>query len=222
MAALHTWQAPGGSEEMAIGFGSQSAGPRLLVLPAWFDESNKLRHLTIETMRALEQLGVASVLPDLPGCNESLALLSGQDLATWRAAATAAAGQLGCTHLLAIRAAANIAPDLPGWAYAPLAGKSVLRALLRGRLIAAREAGQDESSETLLERGRSHGLELAGYHLGASLVAGLAAADLPESALAPVAPADLGGAGLWLRAEPGHDPAQAEALAQIIAAGMGR
>ena len=220
MAQLLTWQAPGGSDELAIGFGPQDAQQRLLVLPAWFDESNKLRHLTIETMRALERLGLASVLPDLPGCNESLAPLAQHNLATWRAAAAAAAKQLGCTHLLAIRAGANIAPDLPGWAYAPLAGKSVLRALLRARVIASREAGQEETSEALQELGRAQGLVLAGYHLGAALVAGLASADLPESALTPIAPADLGGAGLWLRAEPGHDPAQAEALAQIIAARM--
>lgn len=220
MIALRTWQAPGGSEELAIAFGPDITRARLLVLPAWFDESNKLRHLTIATMRILERLGVASVLPDLPGCNESLAPLDQQDLAQWRNAAAAASAQFDSTHVLAIRAAVHIAPDLPGWAYAPLAGKSALRALVRARVLAAREAGLNESSEALLERGRSHGVELAGYRLGASLVAGLAAADLPENALLPIAPADLGGAGLWLRAEPGHDPAQAEALAQIVGAGM--
>ena len=50
---LRLWQAPGGSEELAVCFGENS-NYRLLVLPAWFDESNKLRHFTIEVMRALE------------------------------------------------------------------------------------------------------------------------------------------------------------------------
>ena len=32
----------------------------------------------------------------------------------------------------------------------------------------------------------------------------------------------LGGAGLWLRAEPDEDPAQADALAAVIAMGLKR
>lgn len=216
---LQVWPAPGGSEELALCFGPPAA-PRLLVLPAWFDEGNKLRHLTVEALRALERLGVASVLPDLPGCNESLAPLAEQDLASWKAAAEAAARHFGCTHVLAIRAAANIAPDLPGWAYAPLAGKAALRALVRARLVSAKEAGRSETFEGLLEQGKADGLELAGYRLGSAMITQLADADLPAHSLIPIVAADLGGPGLWLRAEPEHDPAQAAALARIIAAGI--
>lgn len=210
------WTAPGGSEELALQLG-QSGGPCLLVLPAWFDEGNKTRHFTVEAMRALERRGVGSVMPDLPGCNESKAPLPAQDLASWRAAAQAAATAFGCTHVLAIRAAATIAPSLPGFAYAPLAGKSALRALLRARVLYNKEAGRTETTDGLLAAGMAGGLELAGYHLGAAMVADLAAAELPASTLVPV---DPGGPGLWLRAEPGHDPAQAAALAALIAEGM--
>ena len=190
------------------------------MLPAWFDEGNKLRHLTVETMRALERLGIASVLPDLPGCNESAAPLETQDLASWQAAAAASAEQLGCTHVLTIRAAAAIAPELAGWSYAPVAGKSALRALLRAAVIAAKGVGAVESSEAMLERGQRDGLALAGYRLSAGMIAGLAAAELPASALTTIAQNELGGPGLWLRAEPEHDADQAEALARIIAAGI--
>jgi hypothetical protein len=213
------WIAPGGSEELALSFGEDGA-KRLLVLPAWFDEGNKLRHVTVEAMRALERLGVASILPDLPGCNESVAPLDQQDLSGWRAAAAKAAQQLGCSHVLAIRAAAMIAPDLPGWAWAPLPGKSALRAMLRAQVIASKEAGSAETSDALLETGKTSGLVLAGHRLGARMIAGLADAELPALLLAPIAQAELGGPGLWLRAEPQYDPAQAEALAQIIAEGM--
>lgn len=213
---LTTWQAPGGSEELAVRCGPDG-GQCLLVLPAWFDEGNKTRHFTIETMRALERRGIASVLPDLPGCNESMAALEEQDFATWRATAAEAGRAFGCTHALAIRAAANIVPDLPGFAYGPLAGKSALRALLRTRVISAKEAGRTETTDGLLEAGLAIGLELAGYRLGSRMVADLAAADLPAPALTPVNP---GGPGLWLRAEPEHDAAQAEALAALIADGM--
>ncbi len=214
------WTAPGGAEELAVAFGPPTS-PRLLVLPAWFDEGNKLRHFTVEVMRALERRGLASVLPDMPGCNESLAPLEGQDLASWKAAVAAAAQHFACTHVLTIRAAANVAPALPGWAYAPVAGKSALRALLRAAVIAAREAGTAETGEELLARGQSDGLMLAGYRLGAGMVAGLATAELPASDLVTIAQSDLGGPGLWLRAEPGHDASQAESLARIVADGMG-
>lgn len=217
---LQSWQAPGGSEELAVSFGAEDA-PRLLVLPAWFDESNKLRHFTIEVMRALERSGVASVLPDLPGCNESLAPMAEQDIEGWRIAAASAAEQLCCSHVLAIRAGANIAPALPGFAYAPLAGKSALRALLRARTISAKEAGREEKSADLLELGKSEGLELAGYRLGANMVAQLATAELPaDLSLTEIKQGDLGGPGLWLRMEPDHDQQQAEALASRIAAGI--
>lgn len=213
---LTTWQAPGGSVEQAIRCVS-ATGPCLLVLPAWFDEANKTRHFTVETMRMLAQRGIGSVLPDLPGCNESMAALNAQTLSSWREAASAAAEHFGCSHVLAIRAGANLAPALPGFAYAPLAGKSALRALLRARTIAAKEAGRPETTESLLETGKAEGLELAGYRLGAAMVADLSQAALPDSPLAKLEPS---GPGLWLRAEPEHNAEQAAALANVIAESM--
>ncbi|GAA0280098.1 hypothetical protein GCM10009127_21530 [Alteraurantiacibacter aestuarii] len=217
---LRSWPSPCGGEEYAVEFNHQR-GPCLLVLPAWFDESNKLRHFTVEVMRALDAQGVDSVLPDLPGCNESLEPLDQQDLHSWRDAAAQAAQALACTHVLAIRAAATIAPPLPGWSYAPVAATSALRALLRGRVIASKETGRVEKREELLETGLAQGLDLAGYRLGPAMIAQMAEADLPERAdVEEIRQAELGGAGLWLRSEPDHDQQQAEALAARIAAGL--
>ena len=42
------------------------------------------------------------------------------------------------------------------------------------------------------------------------------------AALANVAQSDLGGPGLWLRAEPDHSPEQADALAARIAEALAR
>lgn len=215
------WTAPGCSDELVVCHGPTDAPARLLILPAWFDEANKTRRFTLTVMRHLAQAGVASALPDLPGCNESLAPLDKQTLATWRLAAQACASQLGATHVLTMRAAVAIAPELPGWAYAPVAGKAVLRALLRARALAAREAGREESSDGLLSEGRSAGLELAGYHLGAGLVADLADHELAPTTLTQVPQTQLGGPGLWLRAEPDHDEAQAARLADIVRQGLG-
>ena len=205
-------------EEMALVF-DRRRERRLLVLPAWFDEANKLRRQTVEVMRRLDLSGIDSFLPDLPGCNESEATLELQTLTSWRAAAAAAAGHFRATRVLTVRAGALIAPDLPGWAYAPIEGGRILRSMLRSRTIAAREAGHTERSEDLQARARSDGIELGGWHIGAAMFAELERAG-PADHLAPITPETIGGPSLWLRAEPDDDPEQADALAAVLAIAM--
>ena len=213
---IAAWPGPAG-EEYALAF-DRNRRSRVLVLPAWFDEANKMRHFTVEVMRRLDGSGIDSFLPDFPGCNESLAPLGDQSLETWRSEAVEAASYFAATHVLALRSAAAIAPDLPGWRYAPQAGSSLLRSLLRARILASREAGGDEDRDTLVAEGRTGGLELAGYRLGLAMIAQLADDELlPTGKQRDIAQGDLGGAGLWLRAEPDHDPKQADALAAVIA-----
>jgi len=192
---------------------------RLLIVPALFDEANRLRRLTVEVMRRLDRAGIDSFLPDLPGCNESPAPLDRQTIETWRAATQAAAHHFGATQVLAIRGGALLAPALPGWRYAAVSGESLLRGLLRARVLASKEAGLAETREGLLEQSKTKGLELAGYALGRDMVAELAEATPAD--LTDIGQAQLGGAGLWLRAEPDHDPSQAEALAALVAQDLG-
>jgi len=220
---IAAWAKDAGGEEYALAF-DQGRARRLLVLPALFDEANKTRHLVVETMRRLDGAGIDSFLPDLPGCNESLAPLEDQALADWRAAAGAAARHFAATHLLTVRAAAILAPpSLPGWRYAPTGGANALRALLRARVVSAREAGDDTSTEALLETGRTSGLDLAGYRLGAAMIRDLEGAMLPDSGrLSDIAQATVGGGGAWLRAEPDFDSTQADALAAILALELGQ
>jgi hypothetical protein len=135
----------------------------------------------------------------------------------------AAAGALRATHVLAMRAGALIAPvALPGWHYAAQSGPRLLRAMLRAQVIAAREGGISQTSQTLAETGRCRGLVLGGWAIGARMFAEL---EQAEPALAPgqsdIAQDALGGPGLWLRAEPGEDAAQADRLAAIIAESVG-
>lgn len=219
---IFTWNIPAAegrpaAEELLVAFDRKRA-MRVLVLPAWFDEANKLRRFTVEVMRRLDSAGIDSLLPDLPGCNDSLAPLAQQTLAGWRACAATAAEVLGATHVLAIRSGALLAPaGLPGWRYAPQSGPKLLRGMIRARTIAAREAGISETSESLLASGRSEGLMLGGWSIGADMLRALEGA---EPVLAPgqveIAQSQLGGAGLWLRAEPAEDSAQADALAATI------
>lgn len=214
---IATWPGPEG-DEYVLAF-DRSRAARLLILPPLFDEANKMRHLLTEVMRRLDGAGIDCFLPDLPGCNESLAPLETQTLAGWRAAAVEVGEHFGATHLLTVRAGALMAPELPGWRYAAQAGSSVLRGMLRARMIASREAGTDETSEGLLEQGRVDGLELAGYHLGAALIRELESAE-PSANLSDIAQGDVSGSGLWLRAEPGFDAKQADALAAVVAMGL--
>lgn len=215
---IASWPGPRG-DEYALAF-DRGRAPRLLIVPALFEEANKTRHLLAEVMRRLDGAGIDSLLPDWPGCNESLVPLDTLSLTDWRAAARTAAGHFRATHVLAVRAGAMLAPDLPGWLYAPISGGQVLKSLLRARVIAAREAGPDETSEALLRHGLKSGLDLAGYRLSASMIAGMANAELSEDIIDFIRQTDLGGSAPWLRAEPGFDPAQADALAAIVAVGI--
>lgn len=220
---IFTWNNPAsppgfGGEELCIGF-DRGRPVRVLVLPAWFDEANKLRRCTLELMRRLDNAGIDSLLPDMPGCNESLVPLSDQTLEGWRMAALAAAEALRATHVLAIRSGALLAPEgFPGWHYAAQNGPKLLRGMLRARVLSSREGGITETSEGLMDEGRDRGLTLGGWTIGPALLRALESA---EPALAPgqsdIAQSLIGGPGLWLRAEPGEDPGQAERLAALIA-----
>ncbi|MDE2404174.1 MAG: hypothetical protein KGM17_05595 [Sphingomonadales bacterium] len=219
-----TWPCPDAAgglvRELALVTGS-GRPRRVLVVPALFEEANKLRRFTVETMRRLDAAGIDAVLPDLPGTNESLQPLATQTPEGWRAAMTAAAAHFGATHVLAIRGGALVAPAaLPGWLLAPVKGAGVLRQMLRARILARREAGVEETQDALLAEGRAHGLELAGYRLGAGFIAAIGALEAETTDRMTVTPELLQGPGLWLRAEPGESPAQADALAAIVAVGM--
>lgn len=206
-------------EEMALAF-DRKRSRRVLVLPAWFDEANKLRRQTVEVMRRLDLSGIDTVLPDLPGCNESEVPLAAQTLESWRLAATAAVEYFDASHVLTMRAGALLAPrGLPGWRYAPTDGKRVLRGMLRARIIASREAGTAERTEALQAAARAEGIELAGWRIGPTLFSELETAQ-PDEALTLIEQDALGGPGLWLRAEPEEAPEQADALAALLAIGL--
>lgn len=214
-------QSGGSTQEYALVF-DRGRTSRLLIVPALFDEANRMRRLAVELMRRLDGAGIDSVLPDLPGCNESLQPLEAQTPESWRAAMRAIAARFGATHGLGIRGGCMLTPgDLPGWHYAATSGASILRQMMRSRILASREAGIAETQEGLLETGLKDGLTLSGHGLGAEF---LRQFQSLEAAATPVqrdiAQATVSGSGLWLRAEPGESGEQADALAAILAIGM--
>ncbi len=218
-----TWPCPlSGSahaEEYALTF-DKRRDLRLLIVPALFDEANRMRRFTVEVMRRLDGAGIDSALPDLPGCNESLSPLEAQTPSSWRAAMALAAAHFGATHVLGIRGGALLTPEgLPAWHYAPAKPGSILRQLIRSRILASREAGISESQDGLLEIGLSRGLELSGFRLGAPFLREFQAMAPPTGAT-EIAQDSIGGGALWLRAEPAEDPHQADALAAVLATGI--
>ena len=214
---------PGGAaaSEYALAFdGGRQA--RLLIAPALFDEGHKLRRLTVEVMRRLDGSGIDSFLPDLPGCNESeqdLALIEPED---WRMALDAAARHFEVTHVLAIRGGGLILPEkLGGWHYSPVKGASLLRTMLRARILSSREAGREENVDALMEQGLQLGLDLVGFSLSGEMLRQLNTLIPGKRAgITALEHELLGGSPLWLRAEPDEDPAQADALAAVVAVGI--
>jgi hypothetical protein len=215
---------PGGgiAEEYALTFDRDRAA-RLLIVPALFDEANRLRRLTVEAMRRLDGAGIDCFLPDLPGCNESLQPLEAQSTDDWRDAIGAAAIHFGASHVLGIRGGCLFTPArLPCWHYAPAKGAGILRQMLRARILASREAGREETRDGLMELAAEQGIELAGYRLGAEFVREFELLEpVVGDGLFEIGQDMIGGSGLWLRAEPGESRQQADALAAVIAMGIG-
>lgn len=211
----------GFDDEFATAF-DQGRRARLLIVPALFEEASRMRKLTLDTMRRLDGAGIDSFLPELPGCGESVQRLEAQTPGSWREAMHAAGRHFEATHVLAIRGGALVMPGtLPGWILAPVKGSALVRSMLRARMIAAREAGVIETSEALLEQGLRTGLELSGYRLTSEFLTQFNQLEaLSHTNLDTIAQQTLGSAGLWLRAEPGEDRGQADALAAIIAIGV--
>lgn len=214
---FYLWTWPDGSSAAQYALSSdRGRKDRLLIIPALFDEGHRMRRLCVDVMHRLDGGGVDSLLPDLPGTDESLVELPDLSLDDWRRACRDAAREFGATHVLAMRGGGLVAPGgLTGWHYGPLRGETLLRTLIRARVLARREAGTNEDRETLLTEGRVHGLELAGYRIGGAMIRQLEVAE-PSGHLKPIDNEVIGGSPLWLRAEPDADAAQADALAAYL------
>lgn len=225
MRAVTTWTAPlpdGTQREEAALVFDKGREHRLLVIPPLFDEANKFRRQLVEIMRRLDLSGIDSVLPDLPGTGDSLLPHAEVTLAGLRKAAQAACEDFRITHCFCVRTGAMYSPSsLPGWRYAPIAGRNSLRSLLRARTLAAQERGESETTADLEAQGKASGLVAGGWHIGPELFAALGAEKLPHTPqMVDIDHETVGGSPLWLRAEPDEDPEQADALAAIMAIGL--
>lgn len=215
---------PGGREAM-LRFGP-ATGPVVIASMPLFEEANRTRAFVVTILRALAERGIASVLPDLPGTNESLIETENITLNDWTSALSALTATLteerGAVHGIAIRGGALVdAPFSTRWHFSPASGESLVRDLLRSRAV----AGKDTTDDAIELSGPP--VELAGNRLSRTLLAQLKA-TVPDGS-APLrtvrldtdaVPADrhISGSPLWRRSEPDNDPDLARLLADDIAA----
>ena len=211
--------------EQLLRHGPEGSDPRVLIVPPLFEEANRLRRTLVQTMRALADRGVASLLPDLPGQNESLVPTVAVDLNQWRSGlADVVAAEPGPVLIASLRGGALVddGADAAGWwRLAPVPGATLLRTMLRARVASDREAGIDSSIDGLIGEAGHSPLMLAGNMLSPAMVEQLQEAIPVETdPLCTVAlgsgPSDVAGSPLWLRAEPGEDDAMAAAMAESI------
>lgn len=197
----------------------------ILVVPPLFEEANRMRRTLALAMRVLGADGFATVLPDLPGQNESLVPLVEVDLDRWQDALAKTIAEInGPVIVASFRGGALIdhkAKAAAWWRLAPVGGASLLRTLMRARVSADREAGVTSSIEALQEQAKAAPLLLAGNRLSPAMIAQLGASE--AQAVEPLRSVGLGADGiagtpLWLRAEPGEDAPMAHAIAADISA----
>lgn len=197
----------------------------ILIVPPLFEEANRTRRTLVLAMRALAADGFATVLPDLPGQNESLVPLVEVDLVRWQdALAEMVSGINGPTIIASFRGGALIdhkAKAKAWWRLAPVGGASLLRTLMRARVSADREASIASSLDALQDEAKTAPLLLAGNRLSPAMIAQLGASE--AQVVEPLRSVGLGADGiagtpLWLRAEPGEDAAMAAAIASDISA----
>lgn len=209
---------------MRFGPGS---GPVVIMLLPLFEEHNRTRTFAITICRGLAGLGVAVLLPDLPGQGESIVATEQATLPAWRDAVLGlieAQRAVRPVVLASMRGGAlmdSVAGVCGVWRLAPIAGQAVVRGMTRGQSAAS-------SRTRSAPDGAGMPLDMAGNRLSHALVDALNEHDVASPPPAPVrtvrldsdpAPADatFPGPPLWHRAEPGNDPALAALLAADIA-----
>lgn len=206
-----------GGREALLRFGPAD-GPVVVAAMPLLEEWNRTRAFVVTLLRALAARGIASVLPDLPGHGESLAPLP--PLGQLQDAMLALVAHIGGdTVALGVRSGALLdghAPHRGRWHLSPASGADLLRDLARVQR-AGGGAGVSEGSVTI-----------AGTELPAPFRASMEGAEPTSGARVVRLATDprwadrrIEGVPLWRRAEPGNDPALAEALADDIAAWIG-
>jgi pimeloyl-ACP methyl ester carboxylesterase len=213
MNADYLWN---GQREFILQFGEQTS-PKILFVPPFFEEANRVRHMIVNVMRHLADRGFSTALPDLPGTGESLVSLDQVSFADWQNALAAAAQALANPQMVVSFRTGSLVDHAADaahiWRCAPETGARLVRDLQRTTLTGT---AAEQHGGTVL---------LAGNRLRQTLIDDLkAAAPIPHHSLrvarlaTDASPADvrLDGGPLWRRSEPGDDPALQAAIVHDV------
>lgn len=202
MTETYRWR--GGTERLLRhGAGSPIT---LLVLPALFEEANRMRRFTVSVMRLLAERGIGTILPDLPGTGESEINLCNVTLQHWHDAVSALAQNTSGS--VAIRGGSLLDGVVRNrWRIAPESGERLLRDMVRATAFS-----EGVSASELDRRARAGPTRLAGNVMGPALYTALNDAVPLEGAYTTT----VDGPKLWRAAEPGDDPELAELIANEI------
>ncbi len=203
MNEIYRWR--GGCENLLRhGAGSPVT---LLILPALFEEANRMRRVTVSVMRNLASRDIGTILPDLPGTGESETALCDTVFHDWNDAVVALSK--GVWGSVSFRGGALFDSNIKKrWQFAPETGERLLRDLARATAFSG-----DISVADLERQARTRPTRLAGNLL--SPVTYLALYDAKVVGDAHIS--NVPGPKLWRAAEPTDDAAFAFRLADDIA-----
>jgi len=218
-----------GLQELCLRCGEQN-GSQILLIPPLFDEFNKMRGFLVAIMRGLADHNIGTILPDLPGMNESIAPPEKQNMATWQRALITCIDQIGpVSHVAAFRGGCilDISPKVDAiWQFSPISEAQVLKTLIRAQIAADKTAGGPSSLEDLTRRTRSQITILAGHPLSPEMSKYLQNVSSPGKYRdirtvrmetdRQEADYSVSGTPLWLRSEPDNDLQMAKILADDI------
>ncbi len=178
----------------------------LLVLPALFEESNRMRRFTVSVMRYLATKDIGTILPDLPGTGESETAICDIEFADWQDAVRAHSGNVWGS--ISFRGGALL--DGAGnrrWQLAPDTGERLLRDMMRATAISG-----DGSVVEIERQASKQPTRLAGHLFSPEMYRALRSAKVVSGAHV----CEVVGPKLWRAAEPAEDAAFALRVADDI------
>jgi hypothetical protein len=203
MIDSYTWR---GGKEMLLRMGV-GLPVAVLVLPALFEEANRMRRFTVSVMWQLEMRKIGTLLPDLPGQGESSTPLGAARMADWQEAVAAIPDKP--LHVIAFRGGSLLGSDFRHrWHFAPDSGERLLRDMVRATALS-----EGVPASEIVARARQEQTRLAGNLIGPDLYNDLCAAKPVDGAIV----SKVEGPNLWRSAEPGDDSAYAGLVADEIA-----
>ncbi len=208
------------AREAMLRFGSEDA-PLVLIVPPLFEEANRTRHFLVAVTRGLAAHGIASILPDLPGMNDSPVATVDARLGHWGDALAALPAPAFSLSLRGGALLDGFVRTNHRWRLSPETGARLLRDMVRATAMSA-----GTTSAALEIAAGAKPTRLAGNLVHPELYAALNVAIPASEGVVRTArlegdasPSDitLPGTPLWRRAEPDHDPALAAFVVSDIA-----